>query len=140
MDIRQINTSLLNEIEKLYKDAKWDIYLEKVGFLNSCYSNSLRSYGYFEGEKLVGVIRLVGDGISIVYIQDLIVLESHKRNGIGRALVKTVLDHYSEVRQITLLADDSEELNAFYRSLGFKETTQLGMNSYYYIKSSKPII
>lgn len=60
-------------------------------------------------------------------------LESHKRNGIGRALVMTVLDHYSEVRQITLLADDSEELNAFYRSLGFKETTQLDMNSYYYI-------
>lgn len=140
MEIRQIDINIMEEIEQLYKDAEWVTYLEKSGFLRSCYLSSLMSFGCFEDGKLVGIIRLVGDGNSIIYIQDLIVLESRKRRGIGRQLVKTVLDYYTEVRQITLIADDSEELNHFYRSLGFMETSQLGMKSYYYIKSSNPVV
>lgn len=78
-------------------------------------------------------MRVVGDGVSIVYIQDLIVLEAHKRKQIGTKLMNHVLALYSNVRQITLLTDDVQELKDFYTSLGFKDSNELGMKSFYRI-------
>lgn len=51
MEIRQIDISIMDEIEQLYKDAEWVTYLDKSGFLRSCYLSSLMSFGCFEDEN-----------------------------------------------------------------------------------------
>jgi GNAT superfamily N-acetyltransferase len=68
---------------------------------------------------LIGLIRLVGDGLTIIYIQDILVLENHQRQGIGRALMNETLEHYPDVRQKVLMTDDTPKTRAFYQSLGF---------------------
>jgi ribosomal protein S18 acetylase RimI-like enzyme len=64
------------------------------------YENLLTLLGAYGENDLVGIIRVVGDGHSIVYIQDIIVRPNHQRNGIGSILLlKKVLSMYSHVYQ-----------------------------------------
>jgi GNAT superfamily N-acetyltransferase len=68
---------------------------------------------------LLGLIRLVGDELTIIYIQDILVLKNHQRQGIGRTLINKAVDHYPDARQKILMTDDTPKTRAFYQSLGF---------------------
>ena len=72
------------------------------------------------------MIRTVGDSHTIVYIQDILVLPEHQRQGIGTALVRAVLEHFREVRQIVLATDNTPKTIAFYESLGFVQLKNMG--------------
>lgn len=80
---------------------------------------SLDVFSTWDDGKLVGLVRVVGDGLTIIYVQDLLVLSSHKRQGIGAALMHLVMDKYKNVRQKVLITEDEPEARAFYESLGF---------------------
>jgi GNAT superfamily N-acetyltransferase len=79
--------------------------------------SSLDVFTAWDGE---GLIRVVGDGQTIVYIQDILVLQGYKRQGIGTALLRQALETYPHVRQKVLLTDDSPETRGFYEANGFK--------------------
>lgn len=55
--------------------------------------------------RLLGLVRTVSDGVTIVYVQDVLVVPSAHRLGIGGALLDAVLHRYSHVRQTVLLTD-----------------------------------
>ena len=80
----------------------------------------------FEDDELLGIIRVVGDGVTIVFVQDILVFPNFQRKGIGTALLKYVLDRYSEVRQVELMTDNMPKTIAFYKSLGFSEFSEIG--------------
>lgn len=63
----------------------------------------------------------MGDGLTIVYLQDILVAPSHQRLGIGRELLRRVFEPYSEVRQKVLLTDDEPGQRLFYEAMGFTE-------------------
>jgi len=107
------------DLLKLYKDAKWLAYTNNPDLLQQAISNSLYVLTAWENERLVGLIRLVGDGLTIVYIQDILVLKSHKRRKIGTTLLQKALEKYKNIRQKVLLTDDNEETRGFYEALGF---------------------
>ena len=71
----------------------------------------------YVGEQLLGLINAVGDGHTIVFVQDILVFPEHQRKGIGSALLQAVLDRYSHVRQIELATDNRAEIIGFYRYL-----------------------
>lgn len=104
----------------LYTDAGWGAYTSQPDKLLQAIANSLLCIAAWDGEELVGLIRVVGDGHTIVYIQDILVLKSHKRRGIGKELMRQVLHRFAEVRQKVLLTDDNPETRGFYEALGFK--------------------
>ena len=53
-------------------------------------------------------------------------IEINQRKGIRTALLQDVLKRYADVRQIELVTDNTEKTVAFYKSLGFKELTEIG--------------
>lgn len=71
-----------------------------------------------EGE-LIGLIRVVGDGLTIIYIQDLLVLNAYQNQGIAKKLIQLVLNKYKNVRQKVLLTEESPEVRYFYEKNGF---------------------
>ena len=71
--------------------------------------------------SLVGLVRTVSDGETIVYVQDILVTPDDQREGIGGALLDAVLEHYADVRQLVLLTDDEPGQRAFYESRGLTE-------------------
>ena len=107
------------DLLSLYNDANWLAYTNSPDLLQQAVSNSLYVLTAWENEQLVGLIRLVGDGLTIVYIQDILVMKSHKRRKIGSLLLQKALEKYGNVRQKVLLTDDNEETRGFYEALGF---------------------
>ena len=126
MEIREYTTYNETEILKLYASVGWTAYTEHPNVLRKGFENSMLTLAAYDGEKLMGIIRTVGDGHTIVFVQDILVFPEHQRKGVGSALLQAVLDRYSHVRQIELATDNTEETVAFYRSMGFKEMSEIG--------------
>ena len=126
MEIREYGNFQLEEITNLYQSVGWTNYLERIGILEEAYANSLCVLGAYDSDRLVGIIRAVGDGLTIVFIQDIVVLPEYQRKGIGTKLLKAVMDKYSDVYQMELLTDNTEKTKAFYRSVGFSASDDMG--------------
>ena len=114
------------EILSLYKAVGWSNYWEHPEMLEKAYAGSLCTFAAYEGEKLLGIIRCVGDGYSILFIQDILVYPEHQRKGIGTGLMQTVLEKYPHVYQIELATDNTEKTVSFYKALGFRPLQDIG--------------
>lgn len=112
----------INDLLALYSDAGWTAYTCNPELLLTAYENSLKVISAWDGNQLTGIIRAVGDGCTILYIQDIIVLSSYQRNGIGKQLMQDLLNIYPTIRQKVLMTDNQPETIAFYTSLGFVPT------------------
>lgn len=130
MEIREYTEYREEEIRRLYSAVGWTAYTENMPALAQGYRNSLLILAAYEGDRLAGIIRAVGDGYTIVFIQDILVDPEYQRKGIGTSLLKAVLERYPEVRQIELATDNTPETAAFYRSLGFCEFSELGCRGF----------
>ena len=126
MIIREYTEYREEEILRLYSEVGWTAYTETPLLLKQGYKNSLLVLAAYENDELLGVIRAVGDGCTIVFIQDLLVFPAWQRQGVGTALMRAVLDRYQHVRQIELTTDCTEKTVAFYKSLGFSEFSAIG--------------
>ena len=120
MDIKYKENSAfkLKQLVELYENIGWISYSNKPSELNEAIKNSLFNIGAFDGEELVGLIRVVGDNISIIYVQDILVKENYQRLGIGTNLLQLVLNRYNNVRQIILMTDNTEKTKLFYKRNG----------------------
>ena len=126
MDIKKYENFHLEEIKNLYQNVGWTNYLERTEILEEAYANSLCVIGAYDSDRLVGIIRAVGDGQTIVFVQDIIVLPEYQRKGIGTKLLKAVMDKYHDVYQMELLTDNTVKTKAFYRSVGFTASDDVG--------------
>lgn len=125
MEIRQYNTYNESEILRLYASVGWTAYTRQPDVLQKGFENSLLTLAAYEEEQLMGIIRTVGDGHTIVFVQDILVFPKHQRKGVGSALLQTVLDRYRHVRQIELATDNTIKTIAFYKSMGFCEMSEI---------------
>ena len=126
MEIRDYTDFRKDEILRLYSEVGWTAYTENMVALEEGYKNSLLVLAAYEGDELLGIIRAVGDGCTIVFVQDILVFPGHQRRGVGTALLKAVLERYPDVRQVELVTDNTPKTVAFYRSLGFSELSEIG--------------
>ena len=110
----------VDDILPLYQAVGWTNYTNQPQMLAQALTHSLAIYLARDGEKIVGLVRLVGDGFSSVFVQDLIVLPSYQRQGIGSNLMKEALADYKDAYQIQLATEQTEKTLGFYRSLGFE--------------------
>ena len=130
MEIRQYRNYNEKEILDLYTAVGWTAYTENPEALRRGYENSLLVLGAYEDDNLLGIIRSVGDGATVVFIQDILVFPAHQRKGVGSALLQAVLDRYAGVRQIELVTDNTEKTVAFYQSMGFHDLSELGCRGF----------
>ena len=110
----------LEDVLHLYQAVGWTNYTHQPQMLEQALSHSLAMYVALDGDAVVGLIRLVGDGFSSVLVQDLIVLPIYQRKGIGSALIKEALEDYKDAYQVQLVTDQTERTLGFYRSMGFE--------------------
>ena len=110
----------LEDVLHLYQAVGWTNYTHQPEMLEQALSHSLAIYLALDGDAVVGLIRLVGDGFSSIFVQDLIVLPSYQRQGIGRSLMKEALEDYKDAYQVQLVTEQTEKNVGFYRSLGFE--------------------
>jgi GNAT superfamily N-acetyltransferase len=126
MEIREYTEYREEEILRLYTEVGWTAYTKDMSALEQGYKHSLLVLSAYENEELLGIVRAVGDGHTIVFVQDILVFPEKQRQGVGTALLKAVLDRYPDVRQIELVTDNTPKTVAFYKSLGFSELSEIG--------------
>ena len=123
----------LEDVLPLYEAVGWTNYTTKPEMLEVAYKNSLHIIGAFnDDEKLIGVLRGVGDGASILFIQDILVYPEYQHQGIGTKFLQMTLEKHKNVYQIQLATDDSTKTVSFYESNGFTNLTSLNCVSFIY--------
>ena len=118
------------EILPLYAAVGWTNYTDCPEMLRQAYGRSLCTLAAYDSEELVGVIRAVGDGYSVVFIQDLLVYPDYQRCGIGTSLLSALKKRFPNVYQMELLTDNTARSRSFYETNGFAEASCLGCLAY----------
>ena len=117
----------------IYEAVGWTNYTQNPEMLEAAFENSLHVLAAFTEEGiLVGVLRAVGDGASILFIQDILVTPEYQHQGIGTKLLQQTLEKYKNVYQIQLTTDNSMKKISFYESNGFTSLTSLNCVSFMY--------
>ena len=121
MDGIAIKEDVIPDIEdlmKLYNDVGWSAYTGDRPRLKKAIKNSLKVLTAWDDDKLVGLIRVVGDDQTIIYIQDILVLQDYQGRGIGSHLLNRVLADYQAIRQVILMTEQTEKTIRFYEKCG----------------------
>lgn len=79
----------------------------------------------FDGDRVVGFVNAIGDGVLTAFVPWLEVLPSHQGRGIGSELVRRLLAALRGVYSVDLVCDD--ELRPFYESLGLRPLQGMGL-------------
>lgn len=77
-------------------------------------------YSAWDGEKLVGMICVMDDGVMNAYVHYLLVNPKYHGMKVGRTLVDMVKQKYSDYMRIAVIAYDDEA--HFYENCGFKKS------------------
>ena len=117
---KHIKTINREQLEQLYRDVGWTAYTKDLDLLQQALQRSLDVLSAWDGDRLVGLIRTVGDGLTILYIQDILVLNAYQNKGIATQLLQMILQKYEAVRQKVLLTEEAPDVRHFYEKNGFK--------------------
>lgn len=111
-------------LKDLYEDVEWYAYTKDLNLLQQALKNSLYVLSVWENEQLIGLTRVVGDGLTILYIQDILVLNNYQNQGIATEMMKKVIEKYKDVRQKVLLTEEAPDVRHFYEKNGFMSCDQ----------------
>lgn len=114
----------VEQLENLYNDAGWVAYTNNMAVLQQALENSLEVLSAWDDEKLIGLIRVVGDGLTIIYVQDILVLNNYQNQGIATELMSRIIEQYKDVRQKVLLTEEAPDVRHFYEKNGFVSCDQ----------------
>lgn len=111
----------MEELLELYAAVGWTAYTSAPESLEAAIEGSTRVVTARYGDDLLGLARVISDGASIAYLQDVLVRPELQRDGVGRALVKAAMEPFEHVRQKVLLTDSEPGQRRFYEALGYTE-------------------
>lgn len=111
------NSIARDQLQQLFLSVGWDSgnYPDK---LQVAINNSDRVVTAWAGDKLVGLLNALDDGIMTAYFHYMVVHPDFHGKGIARMLMQNMLDHYSEYARKILISYD--ETIDFYKSCGFE--------------------
>ena len=105
------------ELERLFLSVEWSSghYPEKLVVAMKNYETVFSAW---DGNRLVGMICAMDDGIMTAYVHYLLVDPEYQGLHIGKRLVEMLKEKYKDYLRIVLNAYNNKI--DFYRSLGFK--------------------
>ncbi|MFK7948428.1 MAG: GNAT family N-acetyltransferase [Saprospiraceae bacterium] len=111
----------------IYNNVGWTNYTKSPEILFKGINASLCTFAAFDNDNLVGLIRVIGDGQTIIYIQDILVKKAYQQQGIGQQLLKLIVKKYEHVRQKVLMTDNRVEVLSFYEKCSFQQMEALNL-------------
>lgn len=116
---KNIHKFTQNQLRDLFLSVEWSSgqYPEKLVKAMERYETV---YSAWDGEKLVGLVAAMDDGIMTSYVHYVLVNPDYQHNGIGKTLINMIKDTYKDYLRIVLVSYDSGI--EFYHSCGFKES------------------
>lgn len=106
---------------RLVEAVGWSRFVRKES-VPTALKNSLYSIVARHRKQVIGVGRLVGDGAIFFYIQDVMVLKEHRKQGVGTAIVAALCEHLRQTapdHSYVALFTHSRKVG-FYERFGFR--------------------
>ena len=75
-------------------------------------------FSLFEGERQVGLVRVISDYTTFAYLCDVFVLESHQGQGLGTWMMRCVMQH-PDLQGLRRWHLTTRDAHALYRKYGF---------------------
>ena len=122
IEIRFVDSWSIDEIVELYRAGGWWKESYDTSLINQMIDGSFVFAVVVDTtiDKAVGMGRVISDGISDAYIQDLVVLPKYRGHGIGKKLVDFLIKQClsNGIVWIGVIAEPGSD--KLYRGLGFK--------------------
>ena len=96
----------LDQLTILFNSVGWERRTADRERLAQLVRGSLYVVSAWDGDRLVGFARAISDGAANAYISTVAVLPAYQRRGIGRELLRRLLDGRDHI-QFVLHANDS---------------------------------
>lgn len=131
------NRISVSEYLDIRKKVNWRTLLPDQAEL--ALKNSLLVVGAYDGDCLVGMGRIVGDGAVICYVQDLIVAPDFQHCGIGSMVLDELISYVDSLKmmnsQMMLCLMCAKGREGFYSKHGFvaRPTDSLGPGMIQYL-------
>ena len=105
-------------LQELFLSLEWSSghYPEKLAI---AMRNFEMVYTAWDGERLVGLIGAMDDGVMTAYVHYLLVRPEYQHRGIGKRLVEMTRERYRDYLRIVVVAYNAEL--DFYESAGFRK-------------------
>ena len=119
--ITSLSEQEFTEAAGLYLAAEWLSENDSCDFIRRAFAGSFCVAGAFADGHLVGMGRVLSDGVSDAYIQDVVVHPDFRGQGIGGKIVKFLVSELEKngIDWIALVGEPGTE--RFYSRLGFEE-------------------
>ena len=121
----------MTDLLALYSSVGWTNYTNNPTMLEEAVKASLWQLAVYDEEELVAYIRLVGDGHSVLLVQDLLVRPDHQRQGIGKKLLEEALATFPNVYQRLLVTERSE------KNLALENKDYQGIRVFYALQDNR---
>ncbi len=105
-----------SRIATLYRRAPLLRQTDNPALLEQAYERSQLALSVWQGSRLVGVARVLTDGVQTSYLCDLAVEPDVQGSGVGRMLIDEVMER---CKGTDLVLRDSNLSSGFYEHLGF---------------------
>jgi len=121
--IRPVDRTDRVQIIRLYREAGWwsPANDRQPEFVDKIAENSYCFVGAFYEKEMIGMGRVLSDGISDAYIQDVTVMRDYRGRGIGGRIIAHLLGKLraDRIEWIGLIGEPGT--GSFYKQLGFKK-------------------
>ena len=107
----------INQIRLLRKSIGWQPRSEKKW--KEILSKSSFIYSVWDGKKLIGMGRLVEDGIMCMFY-DVIVHKNYQSKGIGKLIMNKLINQTKGKKYCSIGLFADKDVVKFYKKLGFK--------------------
>ncbi len=122
VQVRPVEPTEIEAVRQLLLDNGWQHRVGSTSQLAELISRSRLALVAVSEGKVVGFVRALGDGLTNGYVSMLVVAESHRRRGVGRAMMQAVIGDNDQITWVLRAARD-ESVIAFYERLGFVRST-----------------
>ncbi|MCC2447638.1 GNAT family N-acetyltransferase [Bacillus cereus] len=117
-----------NGLLSLYESLEWNSLKLTVNELERMCKQSWYAIYVFDDKRLVGMGRVISDGVITGIICGVGVLPKYQSSGIGKEIVKRLIQHCEQNKVIPQLMC-VEKLQSYYESIGF-EAFSIGMTKH----------
>jgi predicted GNAT family N-acyltransferase len=107
----------LTALQRLFAQADWTASRSREQ-LARMLTHTRVCLGVWDGERLIGFARAITDDLFRAFVEDVIVDEAYRGQGIGAEIMHRLLERLAHVEEITLNCHD--HLLPFYQRLGFE--------------------
>ena len=99
----------------------WGAYKKEI--TKKALSKNIYSVSVYDDKRIIGYGRILGDGIIFLYIQDVMVVPSFQRKGIGTQIMNRLLDKVKQLKEenpnLRVYVGAEKGKEGFYEKFGF---------------------